>query len=141
MRTVAILAGLLLAFLVQEFTTLLALTLGPSPYVIAVKRTSVLLTAVVGYAFLREREQSLEKLLLASGLVVAGVVPSHWGSHDSRTVTFGGAFFERPGPFQRKGWGVEKGQKKHASRFAHGSHRLAIRLLEESLHERCLAVS
>jgi len=58
----------------QDLLTLYAFTLGPSSYVIAVKRTSVLLTAVVGYVFLREREQSLKRLMLASGLVVGGVV-------------------------------------------------------------------
>lgn len=62
-----------LVLLVQDLSTLYALTLGPSAYVIAVKRTSVLIVAVLGYFFLHERDQSLMRLLLASGLVVSGV--------------------------------------------------------------------
>ncbi len=72
-KTVAITIGLIVAYLVQEFASLIALTLGPSSYVVAVKRTSILLTAVLGYGCLRERDQSLPRLLIASGLVVAGV--------------------------------------------------------------------
>ena len=73
-RTVLILLTIMIAMLGQDMFTLIALSLGPSPYVIAVKRTSILLTAVIGYAFLHERDQSLQRLLLSSGLVVAGVV-------------------------------------------------------------------
>ncbi len=73
-RNTLILLGLIVALLGQDLLTLYALTLGPSSYVIAVKRTSVLLTAVLGYVFLHERDQSLSRLLLSAGLVVAGVV-------------------------------------------------------------------
>ena len=72
-RTVAILLGLVIAGIGHDLTTLYAFTLGPSPYVIAVKRTSILLTAIVGYVFLGERNQSLQRLLLSAVLVVAGV--------------------------------------------------------------------
>lgn len=70
---VAIMGGLLIAFLIQDLGTITAFQFGPSSYVIAVKRTSILLTAIVGYLFLGERDQSLPRLLLACSLVVAGV--------------------------------------------------------------------
>lgn len=72
-RNLLILLSLALACLGQDVITLYALTLGPSAYVIAVKRTSVLIVAVLAYFFLHEREQPLMRLLLASGLVVGGV--------------------------------------------------------------------
>lgn len=71
-RNFLILLALALACLGQDVITLYALTLGPSAYVIAVKRTSVLIVGVIGYFFLHERDQSLMRLLLASGLVVSG---------------------------------------------------------------------
>lgn len=73
-RNILILCSLILALAGQDLLTLAALTLGPSSYVIAVKRTSVLFTAVLGYAFLHERDQSLSRLLLSAGLVVLGVM-------------------------------------------------------------------
>lgn len=72
-RNLLILLALAVACFGQDVITLYALTLGPSAYVIAVKRTSVLIVALLGYFFLHEREQSLWKLLLASALVVLGV--------------------------------------------------------------------
>jgi drug/metabolite transporter (DMT)-like permease len=73
-RTLLIFFFLGVAMIGQDLTSLYAFTLGPSSYVIAVKRTSMLLTAVIGYVFLKERDQSLPRLMIASGLVVAGVV-------------------------------------------------------------------
>ena len=73
-RTILLLIAIFAAFLSQDLLSLTALTLGPSSYVIAVKRTSVLLTAVLGYVFLHERDQSLLRLLLSGGLVVVGVL-------------------------------------------------------------------
>ncbi|HLC76107.1 MAG TPA: DMT family transporter [Candidatus Peribacterales bacterium] len=69
-----ILLSMVITTLLQDFLTLVGFTFGPSPYVIAIKRTSILLTAVIGYFFLNERDQSLNRLLLASGFVVIGVV-------------------------------------------------------------------
>lgn len=71
---VVILCSMMLVTLVQDISTLVAFTLGPSSYVIAVKRTSVLFAAFIGYVFLHERDQSLPRLLLASGIVVGGVI-------------------------------------------------------------------
>lgn len=73
-RTVLIFIGLGIAMIGQDLATLYALTLGPFSYVISVKRSSMLLTAVVGYLFLRERDQSIGRLLFSSALVVIGVV-------------------------------------------------------------------
>ena len=73
-KTVLILFGLSIAMLGQDLLTLIALTMGPASYVVAIKRTSLLLTAFVGYVFLKERDQSLKRLMVASGLVVGGVV-------------------------------------------------------------------
>jgi uncharacterized membrane protein len=73
-RTFLILLAIMTAMFGQDIFTLMALSLGPSPYVVAVKRTSILLTAVIGYVFLHERDQSLKRLLLSSGLVVLGVM-------------------------------------------------------------------
>ena len=63
-----------LVTIVQDFTTFMAIAAGPAPHVIAVKRTSILFAAIFSYTFLHERQQSLWKLLLASGIVVMGVV-------------------------------------------------------------------
>jgi drug/metabolite transporter (DMT)-like permease len=73
-RNITILIALIIAMIAQDIITLYAFTLGPAAYVVAVKRTSILMTAVIGYVFLRERDQSLPRLMIASGLVVAGVV-------------------------------------------------------------------
>ncbi len=73
-RTILLLIGIFLAFISQDLLSLTALTLGPSSYVIAVKRTSVLLTALLGYVFLHERDQSLPRLLFSSSFVVMGVI-------------------------------------------------------------------
>jgi drug/metabolite transporter (DMT)-like permease len=73
-KHVIILLGLILSCTGQDLVTMYAFTLGPSPYVIAVKRTSVLMTAFLGYVFLHERDQSLLRLLLSASLVVLGVI-------------------------------------------------------------------
>jgi len=73
-RNIALFFCMMIANTLQAVFTLLAFTLGPSAYVIAIKRTSVLIVAVIGYFFLKERDQSLPRLLLASGLVVLGIV-------------------------------------------------------------------
>jgi drug/metabolite transporter (DMT)-like permease len=65
---------LIVSMVVQDLLTLYAFTLGPSAYVIAVKRTSVLITAVIGYVFLHERDQSFWQLLGSSALVVLGMI-------------------------------------------------------------------
>ena len=65
--------GLIVSCTGQDLVTMYAFGFGPSSYVIAVKRTSVLLTALLGYFFLQERDQSLPRLLFSAGLVVAGV--------------------------------------------------------------------
>ena len=73
-RHVIIILCLIVAMVGQDIITLYAFTLAPASYVIAVKRTSVLITAVIGYTFLKEREQSLRRILFASSFVVVGVV-------------------------------------------------------------------
>ena len=71
---ILVLLGMMIAVAIDNFGIFSALALGPSAYVIAVKRSSILLTAFIGYVFLKERDQSLVRLLIASGLVVVGVV-------------------------------------------------------------------
>jgi uncharacterized membrane protein len=71
---ILIAAAMIFVNVLQHIFTLTAFLYGPSSYVIAVKRTSLLLTAVIGYVFLNERDQSLTQLLLASGVVVVGVM-------------------------------------------------------------------
>lgn len=73
-RVLLILIAIVCANVAHDIFTLIAFTHGPSSYVIAIKRTSILFTAVIGYVFLKERGQPLMRLLLASGLVVGGVV-------------------------------------------------------------------
>ena len=73
-RNISLLAAMALSVVAMDLFTLYAITLGPSSYVVSVKRTSVLMVAIMGYVFLRERDQSLMRLLIASGLVVLGVV-------------------------------------------------------------------
>ena len=72
-QNILILLGLIVSCTGQDLVTMYAFGFGPSSYVIAVKRTSVLLTALLGYFFLQERDQSLPRLLFSAGLVVAGV--------------------------------------------------------------------
>ena len=73
-RRVGLLVAPSVIVLLDNIFTLSALSLGPSASVIAVKRSSILLTSIVAYVFLKERSQSLPRLLVASGLVVVGVV-------------------------------------------------------------------
>lgn len=73
-KSLLILFALPIVSVLQIVLSVYALMYGPSGYVMSVKRTSILLTAVIGYAFLKERDQSLPRLLVASGLVVGGVV-------------------------------------------------------------------
>ena len=73
-RNVIILLLMACVVVIQDIFTLNALILGPSPYVVAIKRTSVLMTAVIGYVFLRERDQSISRLIIACSLVVCGVI-------------------------------------------------------------------
>ena len=73
-RHLLVLLGMIIMNFTQDILTLIGFTLGPSPYVIAIKRTSILLTAAIGYVFLHERDQSLPRLLLATGCVVLGII-------------------------------------------------------------------
>ena len=72
-RHLFVLLGMIIMNFTQDILTLIGFTLGPSPYVIAIKRTSILLTAAIGYVFLHERDQSLPRLLFATGCVVLGI--------------------------------------------------------------------
>lgn len=58
----------------QDLLTLYAMQLAPAPYVLSVKRTSVLFGMLGGYFLFRERETSLSRLLLSALIVMAGVV-------------------------------------------------------------------
>jgi len=73
-RHLFVLLGMIVMNFTQDILTLIGFTLGPSPYVIAIKRTSILLAAAIGYVFLHERGQSLPRLLLATGCVVLGII-------------------------------------------------------------------
>jgi uncharacterized membrane protein len=59
--------------LAQDLLTFTALTMGPAPHVIAVKRTSILFAAFMSYFIFRDRDQPLWRLMAASGVVVIGV--------------------------------------------------------------------
>lgn len=71
--TIVLLAAFAVASMAQEVLTMLAFQMAPVPYVLSVKRTSIILAAVAGYVWLKERDQPLWQLLLAAVLVVAGV--------------------------------------------------------------------
>jgi len=58
----------------QSICTFLALSLGPAPHVIAIKRTSILLAALGGYWIFKERDQSLVRLVVSCVVVVMGVI-------------------------------------------------------------------
>lgn len=63
-----------LAVFLQDIFTLMAVTLAPAPYVLAVKRLSILIAALGGYYLFNERDQSLPRLLLAVLFVIVGIV-------------------------------------------------------------------
>jgi drug/metabolite transporter (DMT)-like permease len=71
--TIMLLAAFAVASILQEILTMLAFQMAPVPYVLSVKRTSIILAALAGYVWFNEREQPLWQLMLATGLVVAGV--------------------------------------------------------------------
>lgn len=63
-----------IAIFLQDIVTLIALTMAPAPYVIAVKRTSILLASLGGYFLFHEKDQSLPRLIISSCVVIIGVV-------------------------------------------------------------------
>ncbi len=68
-----LLFALAIAMLAQDIATLLAFQLAPAPYVLSIKRMSVLFSMLGGYFLFREREASLKRLVLATIVVLAGV--------------------------------------------------------------------
>lgn len=70
--------GLLLSFAAacvgQELFTDYALVLAPAAYVLAVKRTSIIMATVAGYLIFHEKDVPLTKLLMATAIVIAGLV-------------------------------------------------------------------
>lgn len=72
-RIVIFLSAFALTNFLQDVLTFAALTVGPAPHVIAVKRTSILFAAFMSYMLFNDREQSLWRLLAASAVVVLGV--------------------------------------------------------------------
>jgi uncharacterized membrane protein len=58
----------------QAILIFLALALGPAPHVIAIKRTSILLTALGGYLIFKEKDQSILRLVTSCVIVVAGAI-------------------------------------------------------------------
>jgi hypothetical protein len=69
---------LLLCFFVgidflQSFATIAALELAPSAYVIAVKRTSILLASIGAFYIFNEKDQPLWQIALSCAIVIVGV--------------------------------------------------------------------
>lgn len=60
--------------LIQAILIFFALAVGPAPHVIAIKRTSILLTAIGGYFIFKENNQSLIRLTLSCVIVIAGAI-------------------------------------------------------------------
>ncbi len=58
----------------QDVFTIAAVALAPAPYVLAVKRLSILFAALGGYYIFKERDQSLPRLMMAVTLVILGIV-------------------------------------------------------------------
>jgi len=73
-NAILLLGAFALVNLSQDILTFLALSLGPAPHVVAVKRTSILFAAIGGYIIFKEKGQSLVRLLFACVVVVLGVV-------------------------------------------------------------------
>ncbi|MBI5794153.1 EamA family transporter [Candidatus Uhrbacteria bacterium] len=72
--TILLLTALALVTLTQDLATIFAFQLAPAPYVLSIKRLSVLLSVLGGYVLFHERDESLGRLLLSTVIVLAGVV-------------------------------------------------------------------
>ena len=72
-NVIILLGAFALVNLSQDVLTFLALSLGPAPHVVAVKRTSILFAAIGGYFIFKEKDQSLVRLLISCVVVVIGV--------------------------------------------------------------------
>ncbi|MBU2213412.1 DMT family transporter [Patescibacteria group bacterium] len=70
---VLLLAAFALADVSQNVFTFLALSVGPAPHVVAVKRTSILFAAIGGYFIFKEKDQSLVRLIISCVIVAIGV--------------------------------------------------------------------
>jgi len=73
-NVIIFLVSFALVNLTQDIMTLLAVSLGPAPHVVAVKRTSILFAAIGGYFIFKEKDQSLIRLMVSCGIVVGGVI-------------------------------------------------------------------
>lgn len=71
---ILLLLTLAIMTLTQDLATILAFQFAPAPYVLSVKRLSVLLSVLGGYVLFHERDESLSRLLLSTIIVLAGVV-------------------------------------------------------------------
>ena len=71
---VLLLVTLAIVTLIQEIATTVAMLSAPAPYVLSIKRTSVLLSVLGGYVLFHERDETLQRLLLSTVIVLAGVV-------------------------------------------------------------------
>ncbi|MBU0767286.1 EamA family transporter [Patescibacteria group bacterium] len=69
-----LLGAFAIAVFSQDIVTLIALTMAPAPYVVAIKRTSILLASLGGYFLFKEKDQSLSRLIISSCIVIVGVV-------------------------------------------------------------------
>jgi drug/metabolite transporter (DMT)-like permease len=72
-KTILFLLIFALFVLGQDFGTIFALLFAPAPYVIAIKRTSILLATVGAYIFFQERETKLPRLVFSCIIVIVGV--------------------------------------------------------------------
>lgn len=70
---IVLLLFFLAATVAQDFATFFALSMGPAPHVVAIKRTSILFAAFMSYFLFGEKEQPLWKLMTACVIVVVGV--------------------------------------------------------------------
>lgn len=73
-RQWTLLAVLTSVMIVQEIASVNALFFAPAPYVVTVKRFSILLTSIIGYFWFKERDIPLPRLVLAVCIVIAGAV-------------------------------------------------------------------
>ncbi len=71
---ILLLVALAAVTLTQDLATIFAFRLAPAPYVLSIKRLSVLLSVLGGYVLFHERDESLGRLLLSTIIVLAGVV-------------------------------------------------------------------
>jgi drug/metabolite transporter (DMT)-like permease len=73
-QTIVMLLFIAISNIISQIIGVMALGMAPAAYVVSIKRTSIILTALIGYAIFRERQTPFWRLMLATGIVTLSIV-------------------------------------------------------------------